>query len=446
VSFIPTNITYVRTDQTVEFERFGNKYEAISSTPDFSMQSAILFGLSNSQTSISQQTAAHCPGAHCEWEPYDSLAVCSQCTDISDKLVATTTNYTQDNLYQYQAEDFNSANPGLSAMIGEVTSFGFPNGLHMDNDSGAAGYNVSLVSYATSNRTATVTFRDNGLLLYSLTMIIRPATITDPKNPFTAMECGLTYCVKNYNSSILNGTLIETSTPLPLPQSPWSRKPNSSSPDPYPEKLDVSVDYPRSDLQLGDRFNISQVAINGIGTGISSVFTVSQNGMNLTGTGATGFYMSGSNGKQPQYQPNSMQALFMSGMGGLNDTFEGLAMSMSNTMRSNDDNNTLVIGTTGITVYNVRWKWITLPFISAFGGFVFLGLAIMFSHMQHIAIWKSSAFPIMKFGPRAESILGAESLIGGMEKKAKQAHISLFEDEKYANGGFPFLDAHRNVG
>ncbi|KAF8856580.1 hypothetical protein BDZ45DRAFT_727386 [Acephala macrosclerotiorum] len=406
----------------------GRPFDPITINTDFSMQSAILFGLSNLPSAISQQMTVHCPGAHCIWPPYLSLGICSTCVDVTNLL----TKYTINNTAETQSTQYNSllftlpgnggAAPDLAAA--EFFTYNLSNGLYMD-DNGPSGPNVPLVSYSTTNRSNTTAFKDNELLLYSLTVI---KYLTEggpiPGVPMIAIECSLAYCVNNYTSEMSNGTLSETAKPLPsivIPPS-WEQQEESWGPlgtlgsleTSYVEILPNASTATLPDLQLGNQFNISQAAINSIASGLTSV---------LTGTlqyGCTGFYLSNA-----EFTPQSTQLIYESP--DLNSTFTGLAMSMNNIIRLNDDNGTLVEGTVGITVYNAHLKWLSLPMIAVFGGFLLLGLTVFYTRMRHLSIWKSSALSVLKVGATTTNHLDSETMVGGMEKKAEKTYIVLFD-------------------
>jgi hypothetical protein len=404
----------------------GNDFEFIKSTADFSMQSAILFGLSNTPASISQQTSARCSGSHCEWGPYLALSVCSTCSDVSDQLVQTTKDYDTPPYYTPQAIDFDGTNGATEGLQGTITSLGLPNGLHLDIEGGTPEYSISLVSYSTSNRSETVTFKENNLLLWSTT-VIKNETASSNQVPgstsVTAIECGLMYCVKNYTAKAINGTLTEISQDLQLKMSDDAWQPsNTSLPDPSPGQLNSQFDYPRSDLQLSDTFSISQVAMNGIATALTNILI--QPTQSITnGSGATGFYMSGHQGFSDQFSPDSMQVMQQSR--DLNQTFAGLAQSMTNSIRANDDNATVVLGTASIIVYKVRWQWLALPCISLFGGYVFFALTMLQTSRHSAPVWKSSPLPILKIGQQAGMLLSEERSIAGMEHDARKVRFSL---------------------
>jgi hypothetical protein len=303
----------------------------------------------------------------------------------------------------------------------------------MDDDRGVGGHNdtlnVGLVSLATSNRSNTVTFQENKMLLWSLTMIRRPnSSSTQPDGPFTAAECGLFYCVKNYTSQVNDGVIIESSIPLPQNITPDSRQPiDQSIPDPSPETLDTRVTYPRTDLQLSEKYNISQIAINAIASGMREVFVDSN--INDSLIGANGFMVTSSSGAEVQFSPQSMQPIHQSS--DLNSTFNILATSLTNNMRSNDDNSALVTGSMGIVVYRIRWPWICLPFINVIGTGIFL--AIVIRHTRTHNLWKSSSLAVLKCGDQIQGLLADETYVTEMEKKAEKAYVIFSESE---NGKF----------
>jgi hypothetical protein len=402
----------------------GFTYEQIESTSNFSMQAAILSGLSNDLATITQQIPVRCPSGNCQWKSYESLSICSSCSDISQSLIPTTINYTIDNTYTPQFLSFLTDNPGDEIAIGNVTTLGLPNGLYVD-----AFYGPYTVFLGTSNKTNTVTFTENDALLWAMTMLkyVGNSSTGDgnpipSRNSTTATECGLYYCVKNYSSFVVNGTLAESSSATSMQQSPYSWQPlNASVPAP-PEsdgQLDFSFDYPRTDLQFGDEYNISQVAINGIGSQMRSVFNIGDK------ANATGYYLpSSSQSQEDEFSPAAAQPLFNSA--NIGDTFNVLANSMSNSMRTNADDRPIVVGTNGITVYQVRWLWIILPFVAAVGSGIFLAITIYHQRNQHLEIWKSSSLATLLCGVKMGSLLEGEGKVGSMQDRARMTQVSLF--------------------
>lgn len=222
-----------------------------------------------------------------------------------------------------------------------------------------------------------------------------------------------------------NGTLLERVEPLSSITMPPERQKKLESWGPLGTSGTLETDLVQyistsdyvdlPDLQLANRFNITQVAINGNAAGLDSVFT----GGYIVG--CTGFYLDDTN-----YRPNSMRLIFDAE--DLNTTFTGLARSMSNSMRSKDDTGSLIQGTVGVAVYNVRLNWMALPMITVFGGFLLLALTIFFTHSKNLPIWKSNSLSVLKIGEMSTRRFESETVVGGMEKTAKKTYVRLFHD------------------
>lgn len=98
------------------------------------MQSAVVYGLSKSVEESAQQTPFNCPSGNCTWDPFESLAICSACTDLSINL---TKNGSEGGLW-YVLDEANGV--ALGAKEGGTT-FSLPNGLFIDNVLGFDGVN-----------------------------------------------------------------------------------------------------------------------------------------------------------------------------------------------------------------------------------------------------------------------------------------------------------------
>lgn len=373
------------------------------------MQAAILSGLSSDIITIAQQVPVRCPSDHCQWKPYESLAVCSSCSDITKSLNNSTKIYTTEHGYALPFVFFMDNNPPTAFKTGPISTLALPNGLYVD-----IGYSPAALTFGTNNRSKTISFMDKESLMWSTSMIKQVGSSDD----YTATECALYYCVKEFRSHFVNGTLLETSRIVSLAQSPNSWRPlDESLPDPSPGTLDTYMEYRRNDLQFGKDYRLSQAAINGIGGQIGSVFSLPEAILN-----ATGYYLD-----REQFAPAAMQPLFESS--NLSNTFEALAYSMTNVMRVNDDNRTTVEGTARVAVYHIRWVWICLPLGVVLGGCLFLILTISYQRSCGLAIWKTSSLAVLKCGAAIGSLLQDSKHIGDMEDKASKTRIAPFGSE-----------------
>lgn len=165
----------------------------------------------------------------------------------------------------------------------------------------------------------------------------------------------------------------------------------------------------RTDLMLyspntGSRFSISKVAVDSISYFFQSTFATNLYDVNITNNPVrsgrfNGYYM---NASQEQYEPGIMQVLLTSQ--NLNETFEALAVSMSNAVRTGSDetfNETanVVTGSKGEVVifYRVVWPWISLHCFLVSTGLVFLTITLREDrrHGPGVPKWTSSSLAVL---------------------------------------------------
>ena len=64
----------------------GHPTDEITPFVDFPMQAAVLSGMTAKLSPIVQQTPYNCPSGNCTFPEFYSLAMCSSCADVSDKV------------------------------------------------------------------------------------------------------------------------------------------------------------------------------------------------------------------------------------------------------------------------------------------------------------------------------------------------------------------------
>lgn len=155
---------------------------------------------------VIQQGGFNCPTGNCTWPPFESLAVCNRCTDVTARLESIVRS---------------------TEIPSSVTSFRLPNGLYLNNANGweygtsntmGSGFaifrGIMMTTLGTANATETISAHDLDTIIWSMSMIrVSPGgpTVTWPDLPLTAMECTLFYCVKSYEFEVSNGTLTVAS-------------------------------------------------------------------------------------------------------------------------------------------------------------------------------------------------------------------------------------------
>ncbi|KAB8303098.1 hypothetical protein EYC80_004551 [Monilinia laxa] len=440
---------------------FENQLTMVSNNPptaqtfvdaDFAMQSAVLYGLTQTIETTTQQLPHTCTSGNCTWDMFESLSVCNVCNDLSDKVV----KYRDYNVLYTDLQTDNGI--GISEM---GTAFRLPNGLFID---GFDGWNytdkyislkipggVFMTTYGTGNASETVSLQDMDTLIWAMSFLkVHPpqnSSVVWPDLPLEARECGLYYCVNRYESKIVNGTLSEEVSEVisakrdpdswQITSSKWADVLNSSivSSLEFNNKLSAA---PRSDLSLGGQYNVSQAAVNSIGSYISDLFSTNINiTHNVTATQQArlnGYIMSDGN---LQYKPSSMQAFNTSN--NLPDTFSSLAKSMSNSIRANDDGEKVETGTNYeiATFYKVEWEWISLHCIFIIAAVVFTALTVYQTRMRGTPAWKSSSLAVLSKGLMVGHIFRGAETMSELTERAKTERACLF-------GTYSELQEHRD--
>ena len=378
---------------------------------DLEMQSAVSEGLIHSDSWISQQTQYSCPSGNCTWDTFTSLAICSSCHDITNRVQKTEGGYR------------------------------LPNNLFSGTNDGI----VPMTAYGTVHGSNTVSFTSFDTLLWSMT--IMNLTMNEERassgnsttmqcgdwycfNSYTAVECGLWYCVNSYKSAVKNGILTEIIQPAPSEKNIDSWRPFRKS------KLDAGVFMAardngthdglyalrRTDLQLGEGFNVSQGAIYSIAYLMDDTFTARSAGpktVDVTNAAAARSRVSPSG--PMEYDPPAMDILYNSQ--NLTATFATLAKSMTNNIRKNSDGHTVIRGKEGqyVILIRIRGWFLTLPVMLIFNTVIFLALVLHYTHISGIEFWGTNALSIVALGGKMGPVFDENDMRASMmERTAKR--------------------------
>jgi hypothetical protein len=418
---------------------------------DFPLQAATIFGISAPVDRISQQVDFKCRTSQCRYPKFKSLGVCSRCKNLDSHLEENTAS----DGTQYVG--FERVDNGL--IIGKnQTEYRLPNGLFINNI-GAGNFRpkVYLTMAGTPHPENTITMQDVDTLIWSQSLIRIQVTDENrdnawPDYPIHATECALYYCVQEYTSEVNNGTLAETSAETDDKRNPesWQVYMASHLSETGPEGLSAAFNKStafnetysfarRTDLQLGDRFNLSQAAVDGTSRLMQETFGPCLDGSrcDFDRDPINGYYMSRNLIDQgtAAFEPPVAQVLFEAADVG--DLFGGLARSMSNAIRNGADATAeesagaRVVGLVGVdtTVYHVDWRWIALHGLVELGAILFLGATVWTSSSRlgrAIPAWKSSSLAALFKGPEGlRRALENASTTAALDDSARGILLSL---------------------
>ena len=436
------------------------------------MELSILTAFLETSSGISQQPGFNCTSGRCEFEPYESLSVCSHCDDITSSLEKRAK---EGPLLIYQVDD--EADVAQSKKLFNTTEYYLPNGLYLNNadDEGDPDSWVAekmlMTMFGTGDRNKTVVMQAVDTLVWDHSFIMVDPTFDDsgdsrwPGPRVSAYECELHYCIKEFTAVIEDGKLRETYKEVDK----YKRDPDSwilnyglfadlvDLPDlpewtqdylPYDPILSA---FPRTPLKLGlpptyqSGFVIDSVSVWSNSILMKKLFTAcidrndncTEEYQDASFGPPNGFFYRDLRGA---YKPDFART--WREISDLNSTFRRISESMTTAMRNdadlawwsmtNDTNDP--DGYWGpqaafgkiiqpVPVYLVVWPWITLHFLSTLGGLVFLTLTIRFSAKASVPAWKTSELAIFAQACGMERIFDGDEKQNELERKAKGASV-----------------------
>lgn len=310
-----------------------------------------------------------------------------------------------------------------------------------------------MTALGSRSRSKSLTFGSVEALFWSMTMMGLIKNESQATNgSVSAIECGLWWCVKSYKSVVNNGILTEIAHPVFSKKDPNSWLPilepdgieyvsspqtfskfrtrllNHSTPERFPK---------RTDLRLGEGYNVSQPAFYAMANTMHNIFTMPEGDQGLYfGYNA---YVSGSldsSDDDTLSTPGTMWSLYHSL--DLEATFATLAKSMTNYIRQNSDNHTVVNGKEGkhVVLIRIRWWFLIPSVILIVGGAIFLAVVLHKTYMFKIEFWGTNVLPIIVMGSKMGPVFNDDDDMKAitLEQIAKRQFIQ-----------FPTFQAHRDV-
>lgn len=415
----------------------------IDAKADFGMQAAVLSGLAQRKSAIDGQMSLGCSSGNCTWEAVQSLAVCSICNDV--------TKYLRHGRSQQPAVMFLSRS-NFAASLENATAFSLGDGVFLNNVDGRWDDNstvpdfLAMTAYGTGDPERTTSLKDVDTLIWASGIIRadwnKPVAAMWPDDfTVSATECGLYYCVKEYQVEMKQNKVVETSKEIKSerrdPRS-WQyldqsahRRLNQSTANPKALASPAWINWAaeRSDLQLGDAFNVSQAAVISLSFYMNQTFTRDDTApFNASDPGnpyrIAGYYIG--NQTRSEYEPGVMQALYDSE--DLGATFEGLAASMSNVMRAHDSSDAVATGELGqlVASYRIAWPWIALPAVVVVASVA--QLIVTIASNDKSPMWKSSTLATLSRGYRAREVLGEATTLHDLRVAAGKGDVGLLDN------------------
>ncbi|KAH0421904.1 hypothetical protein CcaCcLH18_13156 [Colletotrichum camelliae] len=415
---------------------------------------AINRGFSNTGTLESEKPDFFCSSGNCTWPPHASLAVCSDCRDISNHLVRTTGRADRKQKVVTIPHTINNIDWGPEKR--PFTKFELRD-LNMNisnfDDRKDAVYQTEMTAKATCQPGNTISFRDSKALLISFAIIQASQGFRDSSEEWadsnvTALECGLSLCTNAYQAVVEKGILTERLlashsirnlesflTTGALNTLEKSRL--------YNEMKNFTLDtgrsdFTRSDLQL--LFPREELArITGDNSEEGWKFNISHAATTIMTTVLTGFGIRGGATVNDQLvypiveddydQPSVIRSLGESN--NLKTTFGLAAASLTKWIREPAQKAEMVSGVTKewVIYIRVRWAFLSLPIAGLLGGLTFCILSVWETSRLKMEPWKGSALAGLAHGldSNARDRLRAAHEVYRMDEHARATKVQFVD-------------------
>lgn len=353
----------------------GVSYPVAQNAP-FQLQSAVI----SAAFGVNPAFNITCPTSNCTYPPISTLGICSTCEDVTS---ATSTACGEDTRPNSYGTLCNTTVPHQLLPASNFT-WGFRND--------AAGmysnmWNSSTMSVTPSMAALMTGFGDPAILAAFTTFKLDRdffANLTeDPSSPSSVNQCLLAYCLKTYDVEVLNGETKIASineSIMDVSSYQWFLDPPETGNPYFTMRATDDGGQPTGanyTMNWWDHLNLGQYMEDVLN---SSVY------MN------TGTLAPGDGGKMaPSF------GLAMYNADNLTAMVRDMAESMTNSMRTSQDNATTLAGTALVleTYIHIEWKWLALPIAVSVLSFVLLVTVMIISTSHNVEAWKSYSMPLL---------------------------------------------------
>ncbi|KAI8717954.1 hypothetical protein NCS52_00872800 [Fusarium sp. LHS14.1] len=417
--------------------------DGLSTAEDMGLTASFWNGFSSLVTPRNLWPAFSCASGNCSWAPFKSLAICSKCIDLSEHAVRTSGNYTfpqqwglpggwklqkNETLPEVSNKDFYVNQDLFGKRLVAWTRHEIPElGLDLTNYDGkrkcGSGNVVCPDTYLsvtfTTNPGHTINFRNSSTVFLTIQYLQankswRQNETTWQDTKVTTQECGLCFCVNEYETSLEQGVFKESVV------NSWTNKTanshsGSSNVMEYRQYLNNTLDlFPYhanlTDLQLfvpdernkglvKETFNITDPSIvvlfKTIRRGLQAVDRYDAPGWNGT---ETFIY--------PSFGVNRPPGILF-GLGeseNVSVSVEKVALSLTKWMRDRELTSSPEHGkaTVMTVITRVRWEFLIFPAVTHLLGVVFAVVSIWETNSLKRPAWKSSMLAALSHAPDGE--------------------------------------------
>jgi len=396
-----------------------------------------------------------CPTTNCTWDPFDTLAVCSSCSENVDQLLAF-------GCYESKADWFNEVTLSFNtSSYPNITACGYwlnatsdsrilMTGYALDPESGLPGDALEMRMFPLVDSFTRLPYYGGSINFQNIVNPLLDFLIVgNPDNGGSvyanatpvAYECVLSWCTQTMVSSFWWGHISENVTQTfqntTHTNYPWLTKLDSTGKPEYAYVNNITITPPElnspngrnegQNLTFGTSYIDAEVTIFTLDVLAPSFLT------HGNATDSPMFKFDNINRPQsrvmttnPWLPPNNVS-----------EHIQNLATAMTIAIRNTQSSNGSFETVTGWAWdqknhVHIRWAWIALPLTLLTAGLVFLLATVIRSSKEsnEVGIWKTSALAILfnGLGEDVQRSVGPGCRMGEARAKARELTVKLLPD------------------
>lgn len=359
----------------------------------------------------------YCPTGNCTWDPFESLAVCGSCTDVSDLLTYACISAPGDWLSNVTTVKANMTSFPFVQACGYYINATEDQPLLMtgfENGPNGPGEALSLRLLPLTDTSTRISLYGTGSINYKtihnpIVDFIVAGTAGDSSRVYTnssptANECILHWCTKTFTPSYVKGQLNEDPSNVfydsGQPVNPWHTRLNSAGQSVVDYVANFSL-TPPIQHPPGAEFtyglsNITALEVILLFDAALPSYVTS----NVTSSPILRYYNTVANSEGPLTRNFSSNPWLPPN--NVSEYIERLANTMTHSLRINSNATENMLGRAYIleNFVQIRWEWVSLPIFLLAMSFIFLVATIVksTSEQHEVGIWKNSALAVLLNG------------------------------------------------
>ena len=373
-----------------------------SFAPDLRLKAAAYSGFVGPLDSTYNVTAV-CHSGNCTWPQFNTLGVCSSCTNITEQIQGSDQIMSLRNgLHLNAVTAFFGAHMGQQTYLNVTTT----KNLYQRSYSGTGEYNM----YNLNNMS--LVYADRGALIIDFLALRAPYGNLEAR---VAHECVLQYCVKTLIAAQVSGELVETEV------SSWMNNTQPARLYADDAVLTTPVEDPDSNYELES--TASEYFLKPPEQ--DHEFTVALESQIQMTTWFNAFLRGNASWVMPRtgevYSNDQIQGIDSSldqSETGLSRLMANVADAMTVALRTNSNETFGGLVHTNEAYIHIRWPWIALPLAIYLLVVAFLAMVALSGRSgdQTVQVWKNSGISAMLHGPEAESL---RRRLGPLDKQSE---------------------------